>query len=333
MSRPPIDPQRWQPPPAAGRDAPWTDVTAITDLELLHVPGNGPEDVAIDHDGRVVVGLGDGRLCRISPDGRMVETIADTGGRPLGIEHRDDGTLVVCDARRGLLHVDPDTGAIETLVSAVAGEPLTFTNNATLHPDGSVLFTDSSRRFGIDHFKADVIEHSSTGRLLRWHDGEVEVLLDGLAFANGVTLTHDGQAALIAETTAYRIRRLWLSGERAGQDEVLVDGLPGFPDNLSTGPSGTVWIAIPSRRTAVLDRLLPLHPMLRKAVWALPEALHPKESREVLVIGIDPGGQVTHHLHAPGERFHYVTGVREHDGHLLLGSLDEGAVARVALPA
>jgi sugar lactone lactonase YvrE len=333
VGRPAIAPQRWQPPRPPGRTGPWANVTAIHDLELLHVPGIGPEDVAVDHDGRFVVGLDDGRLCRVSPDGRLVETFADTGGRPLGIEHRDDGTLVVCDARRGLFQVDPAGGTVEPLVTSVAGEPLTFTNNATLHPDGSVLFTDSSRRFGIDHFKADLLEHAQTGRLLRWRDGEVEVLLDGLAFANGVTLTHDGQAALIAETAAYRIRRLWLAGERAGQDEVLVDNLPGFPDNLSTGPSGTVWIAVPSRRAATLDRLLPRHPALRKAVWALPEALHPKESREVLVVGVDADGQVTHHLHAPGERFHYVTGVREHDGHLLLGSLAEGAIARVKLPA
>jgi sugar lactone lactonase YvrE len=333
MGKPSIDPQRWQPPPAPGRTGPWAAVTAIADLTLLHVPGSGPEDVAVDHDGRFVVGLDDGRLCRLRPDGRLVETVADTGGRPLGIEHRDDGTLIVCDARRGLLHVDPDAGTVEPLVTTVDGEPLVFTNNATLHPDGSVLFTDSSRRFGIDHFKADLLEHSATGRLLRWRDGEVEVLLDGLAFANGVTLTHDGQAALVAETAAYRIRRLWLAGERAGQDEVLVDNLPGFPDNLTTGPSGTVWIAVPSRRDSTLDRLLPRHPALRKGVWALPEALHPKESRDVLVVGVAPDGKVTHHLHAPGERFHYVTGVREHDGQLLLGSLVEGAIARIALPA
>jgi sugar lactone lactonase YvrE len=295
------------------------------------VPGSGPEDVAVDHDGRLVVGLDDGRICRLSPDGRLIEVVADTGGRPLGIEHRDDGTLVVCDAQRGLLLVDPATGGVEPLVERVDGRPLTFTNNATLHPDGSVLFTDASRRFGLEHFKADLLEHAATGRLLRWRDGDVEVLLDGLAFANGVTLTHDGDAVLVVETAAYRVTRFWLAGERAGVREVLIDNLPGFPDNLSTGPTGTVWLALPSRRDATLDRLLPRHPLLRRAVWALPDALQPQASRDVLVVGFDADGRVTHTLHTPGDRFHYVTGVREHDGHLLLGSLVEGAMARVQL--
>jgi sugar lactone lactonase YvrE len=333
VSKPTIAPRIWQPPPAPGLEGRWRATARPADLALLPVPGSGPEDVAVDHDGRFVVGLDDGRICRLSPDGRLIETVADTGGRPLGIEHRHDGVLVVCDARRGLLLVDPEAGRIEPLVDSVDGQPLRFTNNATLHPDGSVLFTDSSRRFGIDDFKADLLEHSCTGRLLRWRDGDVEVLLDGLAFANGVTLTHGGDAVLVAETAAYRITRLWLDGERAGQQETLVDNLPGFPDNLSTGPTGTVWVALPSRRDATLDRLLPRHPLLRRAVWALPDAVQPQASRDVLAIGLDEDGAVRHVVHGPGDRFHYVTGLREHAGELLLGSLVEGAMARIAVPA
>jgi sugar lactone lactonase YvrE len=332
MAKPPIDPRPWHPPPAPPLTGRWAPTVDEVDLELLHLPGAGPEDVAVDRRGRYVVGLDDGRICRLSPDGRRIRVVADTAGRPLGIEHRDDGTLVVCDAHRGLLEVDPRSGTVRTLVARVDGRPLIFTNNATLHPDGSVLFTESSQRFGFEHHLADLLEHSCTGRLLRWRDGEVEVLLDGLAFANGVTLTHDGAAALVAETGAYRIRRLWLSGERAGQHEVLVDNLPGLPDNLSTGPSGTVWLAVFARRNPVLDWLLPRPPVLRKAMWALPDALRPKPSREVFVLGFDADGTVTHNLLGSGERFHHVTGVREHDGALLLGSLVARAVARVALP-
>jgi sugar lactone lactonase YvrE len=333
MNKPSIAPLTWAPPPSPGLAGPWQQNRALADLELLHVPGAGPEDVAVLPEGDLVTGLDDGRLCRMSTDGRRIEVFADTGGRPLGIETRDDGTLVVCDAKRGLLLVDPRTGALEVLVDQVDGRSLTFTNNATVHPDGSVLFTDSSQRFGIEHFKADLLEHSATGRLLRWRDGAVEVVAEGFAFANGVALTHDGDAVLVAETAAYRISRVWLGGERAGDREILIDNLPAFPDNLSTGPDGTVWAALPSTRDAALDLLLPRPPVLRKAIWALPDALQPQAKRLTFVAGFQPDGTLTHNLQGPGDRFHYTTGVREHDGMLYLGSLVAGAIARVPVPA
>jgi sugar lactone lactonase YvrE len=332
MAKPSISPSTWTPPKAPSSTGTWAANSMLASIELIHVPGSGPEDVAVLHDGDLVVGLDDGRICRLSPDGRRTEIVADTTGRPLGIEVRDDGKLYVCDAHRGLLLVDPDAGDVEVLVDQIGGRPLRFTNNAAIHPDGSVLFSDSSLRFGIEHFKADLLEHSCTGRLLRWRDGEVEVLLEGLAFANGVALTHDGDAVLVAETAGYRVTRYWLAGEWAGTSEVLIENLPGFPDNLSTGPGGTVWIAMPSTRDASLDLLLPRPPALRRAVWALPDRFQPQASRNTFVIGIDADGTVTHNLQGPGDRFHYVTGVREHDGHLYLGSLVEGAVARYRLP-
>lgn len=333
MSTPRLHPVVWQPPKSPGLTGPYARNDALAAPELLPIPGTGPEDVAVLDDGDLVTGLDDGRICRVSRDGRRTEVVADTGGRPLGIEVRDDGRLVVCDADRGLLLVDPASGTVQVLVDEVEGRRLRFTNNAAIHPDGSVLFTDSSRRFGIEHFKADLLEHSATGRLLRWTDGGgVEVVHDGLAFANGVALTHDGDAVLVAETAAYRITRVWLGSERAGEHEVLIDNLPGFPDNLSTGPDGTVWLALPSTRDRSLDALLPRPPALRRLVWRLPEAVQPDAARVAFVLGLDAEGQVVHNLQGPGDVYHYITGMREHDGTLFLGSLVEGALARLEVP-
>ncbi len=333
MGKPALEPKTWAPPRSPGLRGRWQQNAVLAGLELLPIPGSGAEDVAVLPDGDLVTGLAEGRICRLSPDGRHIEIVADTGGRPLGIEVRHDGQLVVCDATRGLLLVHPTSGAIEVLADRFDGRPLRFTNNAALHRDGSILFSDSSRRFGLEHFKGELLEHSETGRLLRWQDGEVDLVADGLAFANGVALTHGGDAAWVAETGAYRISRVWLAGERAGQREVIADNLPAFPDNLSTGSDGTVWVALPSTRDAALDALLPRPPVLRKVVWALPDALQPRAKRLSFVAGFSPDGTLTHNLQGPGDRFHYVTGVREHHGMLYLGSLVETAIARIPLPA
>ena len=37
-------------------------------------------------DGSILTGVADGRVLRLRPDGRLIQTVADTGGRPLGIE-------------------------------------------------------------------------------------------------------------------------------------------------------------------------------------------------------------------------------------------------------
>lgn len=289
--------------------------------------------MAVTADGTVYTGLSDGRILRLLPPDGSISQVCVTGGRPLGIEVDDDGSLIVCDADRGLLRVHPEDGSIEVLVETVDGSALRLANNAAICADGSVLFTQSSTRFVLADFKGDLLEHSCTGRLLRWHpDGRVEILLGGLAFANGVALSGDESSVLIAETGAYRIRRLWLTGPAAGQCEVLVSNLPGFPDNLSTGADGRTWVALASRRNRLLDLLLPLPGFLRLLVWALPERLQPAASRIALVAAVDDTGEVVTCLHGDGTAFHYVTGMREHNGYLYLGSLADSAVARIPLP-
>ena len=214
--------------------------------------------VAVDEAGNVYTGTREGYILRLTPDGRHVERIAQTGGRPLGIEVHPDGYLIVCDAHRGLLRIHPDSGAIDELVTQVAGRPLLFTNNCDIAGDGSVLFSDSSQYFGIDEFKGDLISHTSSGRLLRWHtNGTVDVLLDGLDFANGVALAQDESFVLVAETGGYSVTRLDLTGPSAGRRSVIIENLPGLPDNMSTGTNGVYWMALPSARNRLLDLMLP----------------------------------------------------------------------------
>jgi sugar lactone lactonase YvrE len=293
--------------------------------------GKGPEDVAVDQDGNVYTGVGDGRILRLAPDG-TVRVVADTGGRPLGIEVHPDGDLVVCDAYRGVLRVDPARGTIAVLVEEVDGERMLLCDNAAVARDGTVYFSDSSRRFTLAHWRADLMEHSGTGRLLRRDPtGRVEVLLSGLQFANGVALAADESFVAVAETGAYRVSRLWLSGPRAGRHDVLIDNLPGFPDNLSTGAGGRLWIAIPSPRNPLLDWAHARPPWVLRAIWAMPNALQPPPEHTTWVMAVDADGRVVHDLQGR-HGYHMVTGVREHNGSLYLGSLIDSSVAAVTLP-
>lgn len=284
----------------------------------------------MDTAGTVYAGLADGRLIRLPPDGAEPEVIADTGGRPLGIEVDTGGRLVVCDAERGLLRVDPDTGRVETLVAAgtpVGGAPLRVCNNAAVAADGTVYFSDSSQRFPLRYWMGDLLEHSGTGRLLRRDaDGTTAVVLDGLQFANGVALARDGSFVVVAETGAYRLVRRWLTGERAGDVDRLVDNLPAFPDNIALGSDGLIWIAMGSPRNRLLDLIAPRHPLLRRAIWALPEGARPGPANTAWVQAVDTDGRIVYDLQATVPGFSMVTGVREYAGTVWLGSLLGDAV-------
>jgi hypothetical protein len=68
-------------------------------------------------------------------------------------------------------------------------------------------------------------------------------------------------------------------------------------------------------------------------VWALPQRLQPQPDRICWVMAVDATGRVVRDLRGPGDRYHMVTGVREHAGRLYLGSLVEHAVAVAPIPA
>nr|WP_296071146.1 SMP-30/gluconolactonase/LRE family protein [uncultured Actinoplanes sp.] len=296
---------------------------SATGLRVIEVPGRGAEDVLVAGDGAVFTGTEDGVIHRISADGHRIDAVARTGGRPLGIELFPDGRLLVCDAQRGLLLVDATTGAIEDLVGGMR-----FCNNAAVAADGTVYFSDSSAVHPLAEWRAEMAEVTRTGRLLRRRpDGQVDVLLDGLAFANGVALAADESFVVVAETAARTLVRRWPTGRR----DLFAADLPGYPDNISRGSDGLIWVALASPRDPVVERLQRGPLWLRRRVTRIPSRLQPAPKRTVRVQAYAADGRLVHDLPADDRafstRFHMVTGVREHAGRVWLGSLHEPAVA------
>lgn len=297
-------------------------------LTVVRVPGHGAEDVLVGEDGAVYTGTEDGAVWRVREEGNRLDRVGATGGRPLGLEWLPDGRILVCDARRGLLALDTTSGAVEELLTLVHGRRMTFCNNAAVAADGTIWFSDSSRVHGIERWKADIVENTSSGRLLRRDpDGSVEVVLDGLRFANGVALAADESFVAVAETAGRTVVRHWLSGDRTGRTDLLAGDLPGYPDNIARGSDGLVWVTIASPRDPVVEALMRGPRPLRHAAWRLPAPLQPKPKRTARVLALDEEGKIIHDRSFDASSFHMVTGVREHRGRVWLGSLVEPAVA------
>ena len=90
-------------------------------------------------------------------------------------------------------------------------------------------------------------------------------------------------------------------------------------------------MTIASPTDPLVERLQRAPLWLRRQVTRIPERLQPKPKRTVRVQAYDDQGALVHDLDLAAGDYHMVTGVREHDGRVWLGSLHEPAVAVVDL--
>lgn len=294
----------------------------------------GAEDVDVDPQGRIYGGTLDGRIVRLTPEetGFVAETFAETGGRPLGLAWGRRGALLVADAQKGLLSISP-RGEVKVLATGAGGRPFGFTDDLDVARDGTIYFSDASDRFGVDGYLYDLLEARPHGRLMAFRPttGEVEVLQDGLYFANGVALAEDESFVLVNETYRYRVRRYWLTGVRAGTVDTFVDNLPGFPDGISRGKDGGFWVAMFTVRNPLMDRLHP-HPWAKNLLARLPKAVWPKPAPYGLVLRLSPEGEIVESFHDPdGQVIQQVTSAEERGGDLYLGNLKGRGIGRLPL--
>lgn len=331
----PIDPIAWTPSPNPGETGAFAGNAAFrSPQKLIGEAGLGPEDVTRGADGFFYTGLQDGRILRFRAESSgQPEQFVNTGGRPLGMQFDAQGNLIVADAFKGLLSISPDR-VITILTDSVAGKRMLFPDDLDIAQDGVIWFTDASQRFDQHHWILDFWEGQPTGRLLSYDPKtkQTRVHAENLHFANGVALGPDDAFALVNETVAARILRLWLKGPKAGATEVFINGLPAYPDNLSYNGKGIFWVALPSPRIELLDDIAG-QPFLRKMLLRLPESVVGVKPATVgWIIGVDADGVIKHNLRDTTGAYANITSVNQFDDHLLLGSIMMKSVGRIEAP-
>lgn len=319
------------PPPSpagAGVYAPNTRLAEAAHLKS----GVGPEGVEMDAAGNLYTGLHDGRILRFGTDGSVRE-LANTGGRPLGLEFDARGNLIIADAIAGLLSLAPD-GTLEVLALELDGKRMIFVDDLAIASDGKIYFSDASTRHTYGGDIADLLENRATGRLIVYDPAteKLEVLLDGLYFANGVALSPDESFVLVNETFRYRIARYWLTGDKAGTHDIFTENLPGYPDNLTEAPDGGYWLALVAPRLPELDALMP-YPFLRKVFWrALEIAGQSPAQPQSWAVKLDRNGKAVDALEDTTGHIFMMTSVLERGGKLYLGSLVNDVIGIIDAP-
>ena len=332
----PAEPVSWpaqKPPGYTGAFAPNTRLSGLRMIDT----GNevGPEHIAIGPGNKLYAAMHSGNLIRMEPDGGKQEVFANTGGRVLGFDFDAQGRMIAADAMKGLLAITPDRRVTVLTDRVTPNDPIRYANSVVVAPDGTIYFTDSSTRFSPAQWGGtyeasvlDVIEQSATGRVLA-HDpatGKTRVVARGLSFANGIALSSDGHTLFVNETGRYRI---WKIDGRAidldvqggsPQASVLLDNLPGYPDNLMRGRDGRIWVGLFKPRNPAADSLAQ-RPFLRKILLRLPRFLLPLGQSYGHVFAIDEDGRVTADLQDPSGAYPETTGVTETADRLYIHSL------------
>lgn len=337
-----IDPVAWQPSKTLGYQGDFVMNKRLLGMEQLSINGeDGPEDIDQDSEGNLYTSVHSGWIMRKNTDADAFIPWVNTEGRPLGMDFDASGNLIVADAYRGLLQISEDK-KVSVLTDKVGDSPILYADDVDIAPDGKIYFSDASTRFGAESnggtYAAsllDVMEHSRSGRVLVFDPvtKTTQIVIDGLSFANGVAMDPNGRFILVNETSEYRIHKVWLQGEKVGQSEVLIDQLPGFPDNIVPGKNGRFWFGLVSPRLPVVDALAD-QPFVRKIVQRLPAWIRPAALHYSHVVAIDASGKVLLSLQDPAGTYPVTTGALEaDDGYLYISSLMATYVGRLKLPA
>lgn len=332
----PAEPVSWLAPASSGYTGVYASNTRLSDLRTIDIGDEfGPEHIAIGPDGKLYAAMTSGNLLRMDTDGTRQEVFANTGGRVLGFDFDAEGRMVAADAMKGLLAIGAD-GSARVLTDRVsADDPIRYANAVVVAPDGTIYFTDASARFSPAQWGGtyeasvlDILEQAATGRVLA-HDpatASTRVVAQGFSFANGVALSSDAQALFVAETGRYRIWKVdsharAVDVQRGSpQASVLLDNLPGYPDNVTRGRDGRIWVGLFRPRNPAADGLAQ-RPFLRKVLLRLPRSALPVGNPYGHVFAFDEDGRVVEDLQDPRGAYAETTGATETADRLYLHSL------------
>ena len=321
----PIKAVAWNAPADPGYTGVHAVNTKLANLNLIPLGSEaGPEHIALARDGRLYAAVASGRILRMNPDGTAQEVFADTGGRVLGFDFDPQDNLIAADAVRGLLLVNPQ-GKAMILTDHVGADPIRYADGVAVAANGKIYFTDASGRFPPARwggtFEAavlDILEQAATGRVLEYDPVKsvTRIVASGLSFPNGIAVSTDQRSLFVAETGRFRVWKINTTadgldvGKGSSQATVLLDNLPGYPDNLMRGMNGRIWLGFSGPRSPKVDAMAD-RPILREVTLRLHRVLWPLPKRYGHILAFTEDGKIVEDLQDPSGHYPETTGATE----------------------
>ncbi len=343
-----VSPTYFALPPAPASSGDGAGVYAVNNkLRDVTLIGLGriesPEDVILDRDDNLYAGSRHGDVIRfLAPDYERMEVYAHIGGQPLGLAFDREDNLHVCVGGMGLYRVTPgrkvervtdETNRSWTSIND--DSRLRLADDLDIADDGRIFFSEATVRYEMHEWPVDGLEARGNGRIVCFdpRDGSTRTVLRGLRFPNGIAIASDGQSILFAETWGCCIKRYWFDGLKAGQVQMVIDNLPGYPDNINLASDGHYWLALVGMRCPAYDLAMRMPGFRRRMATRVPvdEWLFPNINTGC-VLKFSEAGEILETLwDLGGENHPMITSMREHRGHLYLGGISNNRIGRYKL--
>ncbi len=334
------------PPPSTevGKGGPFEQNDKLRDVTLI---GEGrieaPEDVILDRHDNLYAGSRHGDIIRfLAPDYQTMEVYAHIGGQPLGMAFDRQDNLYCCIGGMGLYRITPDRkiekATDETnrsLYSVNDDSRLRLADDLDIADDSRIFFSEATVRYEMHEWPVDGLEARGNGRIICYdpNKGTTHTVLRGLKFPNGICIAGDGQSILFAETFGCSIKRYWFDGPNKGKVEVVMDNLPGYPDNINLASDGNYWLALVGMRSPALDLAWRMPGFRKRMGKRLPidEWLFPNINTGCVVKFNEKGEILESFWDLKGVNHPMITSMREHRGYLYLGGISNNRIGRYKL--
>ncbi len=337
---------RLPPPPSTeiGKGGPFEQNDKLRDVSLIGLGRiEAPEDVILDRHDNLYAGSRHGDIIRFfPPDHEKMEVYAHIGGQPLGMAFDREDNLYVCIGGMGLYRITPDRkiekATDETnrsLYSVNDDSRLRLADDLDIADDGRIFFSEATVRYEMHEWPVDGLEARGNGRIVCYDPktNTTRTVLRGLKFPNGICIASDRQSILFAETFGCSIKRYWFDGPKQGAVEVVMDNLPGFPDNINLASDGNYWLAIVGMRSPALDLAWRMPGFRRRMGKQLPvdEWLFPNINTGCVVKFNEKGEVLESYWDIKSINHPMITSMREHRGHLYLGGISNNRIGKYKL--